>query len=175
MKTIILTVGLLFSALSSALSYGPDEWSHFQLKSEQGLHLSIDFQLSRKIESDCAYSCPTIMVARNIWFNLRGNSLRPSDKVSVVFMNYYNSRNNQGAVRTPLSIPLWWDASSDKFTGRLKEPGHPQADHQVVVWTSGFGIETTQYRQEVAIVVNGEWQVDPMNGTHNFKFQMFQY
>jgi len=30
----------------------------------------------------------------------------------------------------------------------------------------------TRFRQELAVSVNGKWLVDPVNGSHNFKFEL---
>jgi hypothetical protein len=33
----------------------------------------------------------------------------------------------------------------------------------------GYGYN---FRQEIAVVVDGKWLTDPVNGSHNFKFKM---
>lgn len=81
---------------------------------------------------------------------LHGNG---SEKVRVALMNYHESSNT--ATKTQ-ELDLGYNGQVFQTRGRAMH-------------VSGLGYN---FRQEIAVAVNGRWLTYPANGSHNFSFRM---
>lgn len=152
-----------FNSQSGAASTDASGWSHVvPLKSPEGLALQIDFKTYRHHSEGC-YSCPEFLMAAPLWFNVSGDMLKPTSKVSVVLVNFRHPPeyvNIPVEQKNSVAVELKWDETAKKFTGDTAP---------IAIWDSGTG-GTYTYTQEAAVVVDGTWYKHGKD--ENFKFDM---
>lgn len=131
-----------------------------ELRSEQGAVIRIGFYLTWL--SNCLN-----LVASEILVTV----VTPINKhvvgVTAVLINkYYNENDTQDSpmgcfAQENYQLPLR-PVDSQTYDGALRDS----------VAARGYLNTYTPYvcRPEIAVVVDGEWQVDPVNKTHNFQF-----
>ncbi len=125
-------------------------WRHVGLRAEDGTGIKIDFN---------AVSIGNRIMATPVWINVSNSALKGGENVTAVLINYYDNSNQ---IESTQNIVLKY-AGDGKFTA--------QADRIEVLQRSHNG-SIYFCRQEIAVVVDGNWLVDPVTGVHNFKFNM---
>lgn len=138
-----------------------DSWKHARLKSREGIEISIDYQVREVLSSD---GRSRSVVAWPIWINLVSPILKPGLDVRTQVFVY----SCYGSADCPMSS-LWnierahlSFAEGTRYTGQIA--GIPirhidaEGRHQ-------------QMTNEIYIAIGYDWLVDPVNGTHGFKFR----
>lgn len=153
----------------------PYGWSHVVLESEAGIGMSIDY-VSNYSPDTTSYKPTHVDRASPLYANVWGAELTGDEDVRVVLMNY--ERCQKSVIPYTYTVDLTWQG--DHFTANVGKdaeitrsyyrwaPGTVSFDTR---W-SGYGGEHV-FCQELAVVVDGEWQVDPASRGHNFSFDMF--
>lgn len=137
--------GLLKS--SSMQNYG---WRHVSLKATDGTEIKVDYNMVGN---------GGLLEAAAIWINVSNPAFRGDEKIGAALMNYSADNPMFPTVMQTQKVDLKY--VDGKFTGQAAVP--------VLVSEGSMG---HQYRQELAIVVNGNWLTDPVSKQHNFKFKM---
>ncbi len=138
--------------VSKEINKADPGWKNIRLQAADGTRLSIDYS---------PLSLGSEIIAAPLWVSVAAPRFSGSEKVRAVIMTYYDSSNiAANTLKDTQNIDL-------KFNGQAF-----QAEGQRVQLSEshiGYGYN---FRQEIAVVVNGQWLTDPANGTHNFKFKM---
>lgn len=143
------------------------DWKHIHLGSSQGTRFNLDFQTGQQVEN--SNKPQRFEKAKNGWVNVHRADLDPSDKVRLVvtsverFVGNSNS-NFMTSVRQHTDVLDLECAEQGRFTAPLPE---------LTIAATGY-TGNTYVTQKIALVVNGEWQEDPINDTHDFIAQMAQ-
>jgi hypothetical protein len=162
MNTLLQKLTLsLATLLTLTTASASDEWSHKNLHGDAGLQISLDYKVS-KFWGGCYKACPTIYYAGPLWANLRYQNISSQDQVQMVLINYSKSPHvNYFLPENQQTIDLKFDVNEKKFTGELKS---------IEIHLSGYG-GTSEFQQEVAVVINGKWYKDPSTNS-NFRFSL---
>ena len=152
-----------------------DTWCHApRLRSTDDVSLSFDYQvtLHSLVGNDRENRADTA------WLNVSKASFTGHEAVNVIITSesistkylYGDNLNNANYVSqkgaTP-PIPLSWDAPNQKFTASI--PGG------ISIGSLTVGDDQSFPRiLKFSIQVDGQWQSDPVNGTHNFRFFPYQ-
>jgi len=127
-------------------------WKNIRLQAADGTRLAIDYS---------PLSLGSEIIEAPLWVTVAAPRFNGSEKVRAVLMTYYDSANiAANTLKDTQNIDL-------KFNGQAF-----QAEGQRVQLSEshlGYGYN---FRQEIAVVVDGQWLTDPANGSHNFKFKM---
>lgn len=106
------------------------------------------------------------IIASPVRIEVRRSYFRGTEKVRAVVMNYYDSSAMpQGQIQETQTLDLQYDGHGG-FYGELSGKVLLSESH------IGYGYN---FRQELAVVVDGVWLKDPLNGTSNFRFKMSWY
>jgi hypothetical protein len=148
-------------------------WSHVVLRSDNGIGISVDY-VSHFIEDRVNYKPTHVDKADPVYANVWGDALTGDERVRVVFMNYEMCWKT--SVPFTYTIDLVWqgdhfsaNVSRDaKLTRSYLEPW----SREVTTRWSGYG-GNHPWCQEIAVVVDDTWLVDPVTRGHNFGFDMF--
>jgi hypothetical protein len=155
----IVTFILAFSSVSA---FAAPEVNQTVLASEQGRSIELNYKIQEDKFIDTCYKCTLYRRAKNVNVTIRGNELNSGSKVRVVviskrFSVYHPNHYSQTTQELDLSY-----VQDGQF--------YAEIPNDLLVSGAAYGgaesIET-----ELAVVVNGEWQVDPINKTSNFKVQ----
>jgi hypothetical protein len=150
-------------------------WSHAGVASGAGIGLSIDYVAHYQPDTT-SYKPTHVDFADPVYANLWADGLTGDEQVTVVLMNY--ERCEKQVVPYTYSLDLTW--YGDHFSGNLSHdakitrsylswsPGTQRIDTR---W-SGYGGNHV-FCQEVAFVVDGVWQVDPISNRNNFAIDMY--
>ena len=160
---------LLFLILSMATSLVfSEDWRHAGLKSENGIEIKMDYK-TRDSRPEGCLKCQLTTYADPLWINISGGSLKESDKVRLVLINIAHYSYTPQYPSTDVNyLDLTWD--KDHFTGDYKSVSQLDGHlYSLPIYASGYG-GIWIYDQELAIVVNGTWLVDPISKKNNFKF-----
>ncbi len=165
MRIHALVLGAL--ALSSSLSVLPavadDSWHHRVMRSDEGVQISIDYQIRQSSQTGCL-QCQIPILAAPLWINVKGHDLDEQDQVRVVLINqYYNPYSAGGPIREGEYIQDMVFAEPGRFTAQLQD---------LAIFSSGFQ-GAWYFEQEVAVVINGSWLTDSASGSHNFKISLY--
>lgn len=131
-------------------------WKHANVQAAGGEKIAVDYQLHGWAEKT---------IASPIWVNISAGSFNGSERIGAVLLNYYDgSGMPAGQLQSSQRLDLVY-AGGGRYTA---------AAQPVVVSESHIGYGYN-FRQEIAVVVDGKWLVDPVSGGHNFKFGMSWY
>lgn len=160
-KTKIFHILLLLSWSHQGLA-NDSVWNHRTLYSAAGTQIKIDFNIEVEEFSGC-YKCNLDTRAKNLWVNIIDTDLTSNDQVRIIFLNKeYSSYRNPGEFYLQtIELDLEF-AENGRFTGPLGS---------LTIYSSGYG-GTFHYAQEIAIVINGEWLLDPISNTNNFSLKL---
>jgi hypothetical protein len=142
-------------------------WSHVYLQSGNRIpaQIQLDFEKSqREVSSDK----PAMITETNDpWVNVTRPGLGPNDKVRLVMTttDSFEGNSNNGyknwQINTPQIVDLQY-AGGERFTAPLQS---------MTLGSQTYGGNDTT-RERVSVVINGEWQRDPLNGTNDFNVDM---
>ncbi|MBI4350333.1 MAG: hypothetical protein HY550_02735 [Elusimicrobia bacterium] len=127
-------------------------WKHVGLQAADGTKIAIDYS---------PLSLGGEVIAAPLWVTVADKRLTGSEKVRAVIMTYYDSSNM--AAITPKEI----QNLDLKFNGQAFQAEGRRV--QISESHIGYGYN---FRQEIAVVVDGKWLTDPVNGSHNFRFKL---
>jgi hypothetical protein len=138
------------SAFKSERGYSHEAtWRKANLRSEDGTEITVSY-----VPLDLGGET----VAAPAWVIVSSPRLRGTEKIRAVIMTYYDLPSVGGSTLT------------DTQTLDLKYSPYGSFSAQAQK-LSMFGVGFS-FRQEIAVVVDGRWLVDPVSGSHNFKFKM---
>jgi hypothetical protein len=165
-------LGRLVSGISIALSAlqmnaMADGWKHLSLQSSQANKIQIDYKTEKESFNGC-YKCTHYTHALPIWINVSGPSVIPGSEVrAVVVSKQFYPYSSHFELKT-YELDLV-DAGEGRFTAELDTARFDGGASPVGLRTEGDGYGgTVRFVNEIAIVINGVWQVDPLNKSSNF-------
>ncbi len=127
-------------------------WKHINLQAADGTRISIDYS---------PLSLGSEIIAAPLWVTVSRPGLTGAEKVRAVIMNYYDSSNiSANTLYEKQELDLKYNGTAFQLEGSRVELSQSHI---------GYGYN---FRQEIAVVVDGKWLSDPVNGSHNFKFKM---
>ena len=101
------------------------------------------------------------VTASPVWVSVRNPKFNGSEKVKARLMTYYEATSySADALKETAELELPYTGYD--FQVKAPNVGIYEAHHS---WRHNF-------RQEIAVSVNGVWLTDPVSGTPNFKFKM---
>ncbi len=133
-------------------------WSHAILRSDNSIpaDISVDFE-----RSDCTTNSDKpadISTATDIYVNVSRPGLKPTDTVRVVLANYADFKGNSNSQLPPststnasITVDLAYQPDGH-FSAKLSQ--------DFLLNSNSYGGITTT-RQDIAVVIDGEWQTDP--------------
>lgn len=132
-------------------------WKHISLRAADGHSITIDYNpLSLGSES-----LGSEIIAAPLWVTVANSRFTGGEKVRAVIMTYYDSSViAANTLKDTQNIDLKYNSRAFQAQGSRV---------QIMESHIGYGYN---FRQEIAVVVDGNWLADPVNGTHNFKFKM---
>ena len=142
------------------LALAQNEWKHLTLTSAQGNTIQIDYTTGSEQFNGC-YKCGSSMEAKSLWVNVTGPHLTSQSQVQIVTVgkSICESSWNQ----SPISIrQLNLDLRSTqpwRFGNELQN---------LEITRSPYAGGKCRIENEIAVVIDGEWQVDPINQSSNF-------
>lgn len=126
-------------------------WKGLNLRAADGTTIRIDYAL---------LNLGGTMIATPLWVTVNG-ALRGGEKVHVALMTFYKATaSSADALKETKEFDLEYNGTAFQAKG-------PEA-----MIYEGHHAWVTRFRQEIAVSVNGKWLVDPVNGSHNFKFEL---
>lgn len=141
---------LLLSSLTYAHTTN-DGWSHIALKSHQNVDINLDYKTT-----EYRYYNSVVTNLKDLWVHVKRAGLTSSDKIRIVFINYPFHRPNDPEVET--------------FDLKYSEDG------RYILNLASFGFNIFNARQELALVINGEWQRPQLQSDkQNFEFQLIPF
>ncbi len=142
----------VYPRVPKEVSKGDLSWKNVRLQAADGTKITIDY---------APLSLGGEIIAAPLWVTVSGPRLKGSENVRAVLLTFYDSPNMAAnTLKEAQELDL-------KFNGQAF-----QAEGQRVQLSEshiGYGYN---FRQEIAVVVDGKWLADPVNGSHNFKFKM---
>lgn len=127
-------------------------WKNIRLQAADGTRLTIDYS---------PLSLGGEIIAAPLWVTVAAPRFSGSEKVRAVLMTYYDSSNMAAnTLKETQTLDLKFNGQAFQAEGRRVQLSESHI---------GYGYN---FRQEIAVVVDGQWLTDPANGTHNFKFKM---
>jgi hypothetical protein len=181
----VLSHALLLLATIAAF-HGPSYAMEIRLQAQDGTEILLNYDV--KASSDPGSSRPiTAVYAKPLEIRITPtSSLQASDRVRAVLINRENFQGMCGIssyVRDPHYVmDLSLIPNSSSFSGEFgsarillngSEVPLKSEDQRVQLKLDGYCFKLTT-NQELAVVINGTWLVDPVSGTHNFKFNLLQ-
>ncbi|MBX9769377.1 MAG: hypothetical protein K2X47_19025 [Bdellovibrionales bacterium] len=153
-----------------------------ELKSESGVEIRLDYRVSQVVSNSNKPSAYTY--AQPVYLTIRHPQLKSSDKVRVVLINRENFIGSCGFpsyTKDPHYIlDLEYRAGQKSFVAEFSQarilldgkevPLQPK-DRFLQLNVNSY-CNSVKTAQEIAVVINGLWQTDPVNKTPNFKVQM---
>ena len=169
-------------ALGACMALGAvahaESWRKISLRSAEGLDIHVDTVINKS--GSASYKPSYSHTASPLFVSVRGPQLKPSSKVRIVLNNYnYGMRN---AVPQAYVLDLKASHSAQygfHFSGELGDAKVDQSyldlgtgkQTPLLAGISGYG-GNHAYPQAVAVVADKTWQTDPVNGSHNFQFEL---
>jgi hypothetical protein len=152
----------------------PSGWSHVVLGSSDGLGISVDYV--NQFLKDSSFEPRHLDLADPVYANLWGDGLTGDEEVRVVLMNY-ELCDKQVAPYT-FAVDLGWQG--DHFSANLgRDAAISRSDLEWSPGSIAFDLRWSGYGgdfsfcQELAVVVDGRWLVDPVSDSNNFTFDMY--
>jgi hypothetical protein len=144
---------------------GDSAWCHLNFDSVEGTNIRVDYQLVEK-----ASASEVSWTASPVWLNVSASRFDGSEhpRVWIGDSGYVNKEGyalaKQFHALTPFpDTQLDLAASEDRHratgqvAGELRVSDYAVGDDEVEV-----------HAHEFAVVIDGEWQTDPVSGSHNF-------
>lgn len=120
-STLIKFAVLIFpTSVISPQAVAKDLWAHAFLKSEDSVEIRLDFQTEFGRNANCVI-CSGSWYGKNIWFNISGGGLSPSDIVELEIENYSANRHGREPLGPKSIVRLQWAENEKRFTGVLGE------------------------------------------------------
>lgn len=116
------------------------------LRAADGTEITVEYEPSRGGDE---------IRAESVRLRVRNAGLRGAEKVRAVLMNYFDGQVAAG-MKDSQTIDLAFDGAA--FTGKAAPLTLMQPE--------------MNFRQELAVVVDGRWLTDPVGGGHNFRFKL---
>lgn len=136
-----------------------------QLRSVENANISLEYG---KAYEQTNSNKPTSMVStEGLSINVERSDLNEGDNVRAVFQNKKTFKGNSNSnYRTDFNndvqiVDLKY-VGEGKFTAPLQD---------VILSSNGYSGNLFT-AQECSLVINGEWQDDPMNASHNFQMNL---
>ncbi|MCX5786400.1 MAG: hypothetical protein NTX59_12000 [Elusimicrobia bacterium] len=127
-------------------------WKNIRLNAADGSSIMIAYN---------PLSLGSEIIAAPLWITVANPKFTGTEKVRAVIMNYYDSSvMAANTLQGTQNIDLKYNGQTFQAEGQRV---------QIMESHIGYGYN---FRQEIAVVVDGNWLIDPVNGTHNFKFKM---
>lgn len=156
------------------------DWQHTSLRSSQGTDIRMDYKahfLRYRDEWTVGSSTYTEERAdwtgQPLWFNIASSAFTGSENVHAVFVLKRdanadcNNYEDCGVFQVDLTY-----AGGQRFTAPWQD-GNPIYVKQRFVRSDG-STSISSNAEEIAVVVDGNWQDDPISGLHNFRFDLGQ-
>ncbi|HEX4925483.1 MAG TPA: hypothetical protein VFV50_15425, partial [Bdellovibrionales bacterium] len=152
------------------------------LRSRQGNEIRFEYDVHSNVSNSNKPS--SFSYAKPLRIIVTGPNLRHTDRIRVVLINYEKTTGSCGLPsyeRDPhYVIDLSYYGRFGAWVGSMEDariilngrevPLQPH-DRRLFLESRSY-CSDTRTRLEVAVVINGEWQVDPVNGTHNFQVKL---
>lgn len=141
-------------------------WFHTRLQSTSAAKINLDFEKRSFVTNSNKPS--RVTEADNVWANVSRKDLKKTDQVRLVitteseFVGNSNSGNAHSTSSNTQIVDLKY-AGKHRFTAELAD---------LLLREDGYGGQT-KTRQRVAVVINGEWQTDPVGATHDFNVDLY--
>jgi hypothetical protein len=167
---------LLFVAVSSLLSLHSEasDWSRVNLRSQGNYQIQINFRTTLETQPDGKH----VTRAAPVWINV----VRPGNlgRVDAVLLNFVYDKNDP--TERTISMQTYHIELDGRMNGRSTSYGGfiPDGTSSFAGELKGgkglvIGSDRYGYRQEIAFHDEyGEWQIDPVSRSHNFKFNMMK-
>ncbi len=170
--------GLPENVCRTVLDEHDADWHHTVLNSSQGTEIRMDLEphfLRYRDEWTVASSTYTEERAdwsgQPLWFNVTNPAFTGSEHVHAVFLL---KRDASADCNIPEDCGVFeFDlayAGGGRFTAPWQD-GNPIYLTQQLIRSDGTNAISTN-AEEIAVVVDGNWQDDPISGSHNFKFDL---
>jgi len=152
----------------------PSGWSHVVLRSADQVGISIDYVSNLQESHD--YKPTNVDFADPLYANVWGAQLTGDEAVRVIVMNY--ERCERQVIPYAYALDLQW--YGDHFSGDIAHDA--SIERSYLKFAPGSQRFETRYSgyagnhpwcQDIAVVIDGVWQVDPVSNGHNFQFDMF--
>ena len=133
-----------------------DSWKHARLYAADGTVIAVDYSIVNLGGS---------IIAAPVWFNVTNKAFGSRNKIRVILINYYDNQGGpSGQVQETQQIDLTY-AGGTRYTGQAQKVSLSESH-------VGYGYN---FRQEVAVVVDGQWLGTTQGNSHNFGFKMTWY
>ncbi len=166
MKTYLaLFVLAAFPALAHAVPYhNPAGKLDQALRSEEGLNI---FLTAEAFESG-EVGASQINTYEQIQIRVNGSNLFSGAKVRAVLTPNCKSREYGWPVAKPSLV-----VDLNPETQGSNQNYSASFEGTIIIHSAVHGGESIDCRPQLSVVVDGAWQTDPMNGTHNFNLKRF--
>jgi hypothetical protein len=129
-------------------------WKNIRLQSADGAKITLDYSPSFYDGN---------VTAEPLWVTVSSPRFTGSEKVRAVIMTYYENSYMAGKLKDTREIDLAYNGTA--FQAKNAGVNIVESLHV------GYGYNCL-FRQEIAVVVDGVWLSDPVNGSHNFNFEL---
>lgn len=173
-RNLTILLAALFTQVGSAAEL---EKLFLKTKSEVEVHLEYRIE---KVITGIYKDLTSSAYANPLFFLVKHSQLRSSDRLRIVIINreyHQKSCMNQFYTLSPnYVIDLAYSKSKRGFIGNFglakilidgAEVPLQSKGQRLSRFRSGY-CQTTDIKTELALVINGQWQTDPVNGTPNF-------
>lgn len=177
-----LVFALFMTVSSAALA---DSGETRILRSRQGNEIRFVYDIHTDVSNSNKPS--NFTYAQPLRIIVTGPNLRHSDRVRVVLINHEKVTGSCGLPsyeRDPhYVIDFAYYGRFNAFVASMedariilngREVALEQQDRRLFLESASY-CQSTRTRLEVAVVINGEWQIDPINGTHNFQVKLSRH
>lgn len=144
--------------LASQMSFA--EWKHASAISAEGVQIQVNYEVKQG-PVNC-FKCSQYTYATPLWITIEHSSLKSSDKVRVMLLNFRKHSFYSKEQLEVQELDLKFFSEDSSFS---------QEAQPLVIYSSGYG-GTEICRQEIAVVINGQWLKNPVNGTSNFAIKL---
>ncbi|MEI8348199.1 MAG: hypothetical protein WCG27_12080 [Pseudomonadota bacterium] len=178
MKKLLAMVSFL--ALISTHAFAVE--NYLILKSSENNHVQISYSPYTYLYNSNRPS--SSLYAASLKILVSGPSVTTSSKIRVILLNYRQTEGQCGVPNSSDRIVYRMDLSvvsgRGVFQGIFSDDAEvffdndrwykvsQYADPGLLVYTNGY-CYNTYANTEVAVVIDGVWQTDPVNGSNNFK------
>jgi hypothetical protein len=154
------------------------DWHHTRLRSSQGTEIRLDHKphFLRYCDEWTAGTATYTeeradWTGQPLWFNVSNAAFTGNENVHAVFILKRDSNADCGIYENCgfFQVDLTY-AGNHRFTAQWQD-GNPIWVKQQVARSDGSKW-TTGNAQEIAVVVDGNWQKDPISHSNNFRFEL---
>ena len=164
-KTVAILLVSLFLSCTNALVYASDtSVSAVSKRSIQGSTIHFEAQVANA--SPSGWQWTNFQVAYQYRISVARYGLGQDDKVRVVIINRKVSGRDslERADERVIIKDLVWNGQEFVFISQVLATFNPES---LWGWVKGYNI--AQYKTEIAVVINGEWQTDENSYLNNFE------